>query len=1043
MKLSLRRGRSASRIVFLAALIFLSISTVRPDAVVSGAESDVLARVEVRGGLDRIGLPVFASWVSPDESVTALVIAPLSQIKASGENYRILDSPAEPKDYILAVRSRSGSRREERAGGPLASLRILLDDGRRLVVRASEVEAEAMAASGFEIARLPETPIIFRAAPEKLAAAPLSITPIPGVQEMMNEATSTKARTYDGNLSGEWPVTISGAGYTIATRHTRSGTPITQATQYVYEFMRDLGLQASFQNWSGGSLSGRNVSGTKVGTTLPNEIVLLTAHIDDMPSSGSAPGADDNASGCAAVLMAAEIMSHHSFQRTIRFVFFTGEEQGLYGSAAYAGASSATGENIVAVLNLDMIAWDKTGGPVVNLYLRQTSNPGYAADLQIAETFSGVVAAYGLSTKISPNFIADGSGESDHASFWSKGFPAILAIEDDWYDFNSAYHTANDKLALLNLDFFANFTKAAVGTVAHLSALSSSTRITLSKTSLAFGALTGGPATPGQSVVVGSSDGGALSWTASSNRTWLAAAPGSGSGNGAVTVSVNASGLSNGTYMGTLGISESGGSGSPANISVTLTVIGGGGQYPFGSFDTPKDGLTVMSSIAVTGWVLDDIEVTGVKIYRKAIDGELAPPNGLIYIGDAVFAEGARPDVETAYPGYPLNSRGGWGYMLLTNFLPNGGNGTFTLLATATDKEGHQIEIGRKSIGCDNRNAVKPFGAIDTPTQGGAASGGAYINFGWALTPSPKSIPIDGSTITVWVDGLPLGHPTYNNYRADIAALFPGYANSNGAVGYYYLNTTGYENKVHTIAWSVADSVGAVDGIGSRYFQIVNAGSGSATGGTDAKVFGAAERNKTMISRTGDGKESMISGAASYGEDTESILTAGTRKLSAALLSISGARSIAEIQNLHTDLTSPIHVRRGYDFDRPADLIYPNREGSLSVAISELERVAIYLDPAQAWETREELEARGHELREMKNSPYSSSVPAVNPRYSAYLLVGSELRPLPIGATFDAVRGVLYWQPGPGFLGEFSFIFLRNESVAPRRRTIKTIIGSK
>jgi hypothetical protein len=81
--------------------------------------------------------------------------------------------------------------------------------------------------------------------------------------------------------------------------------------------------------------------------------------------------------------------------------------------------------------------------------------------------------------------------------------------------------------------------------------------------------------------------------------------------------------------------------------------------------------------------------------------------------------------------------------------------------------------------------------------------------------------------MTVWVDGLPLGKPVYNNYRADIATLFPGYANSNGAIGYYFLDTDGNLNGVHTIAWSVADSDGAIDGIGSRYFQILNAGSGS------------------------------------------------------------------------------------------------------------------------------------------------------------------------------------------------------------------------
>jgi hypothetical protein len=72
------------------------------------------------------------------------------------------------------------------------------------------------------------------------------------------------------------------------------------------------------------------------------------------------------------------------------------------------------------------------------------------------------------------------------------------------------------------------------------------------------------------------------------------------------------------------------------------------------------------------------------------------------------------------------------------------------------------------------------------------------------------------------VDGVDLGHPVYNIYRPDIAGLFPSYANSNGAVGYFILDTTTYENGVHTLQWVVTDSAGNTDGIGSRYFVIQN-----------------------------------------------------------------------------------------------------------------------------------------------------------------------------------------------------------------------------
>ncbi len=95
------------------------------------------------------------------------------------------------------------------------------------------------------------------------------------------------------------------------------------------------------------------------------------------------------------------------------------------------------------------------------------------------------------------------------------------------------------------------------------------------------------------------------------------------------------------------------------------------------------------------------------------------------------------------------------------------------------------------------------------------------------MTPLPNTIQTDGSTINVYVDGQNLGHPTYNQYRGDIATLFPDNANSQAAGASYYLDTTTYSNGVHTIAWSVKDNAGNTDGIGSRFFTISNTGGSS------------------------------------------------------------------------------------------------------------------------------------------------------------------------------------------------------------------------
>ncbi len=237
---------------------------------------------------------------------------------------------------------------------------------------------------------------------------------------------------------------------------------------------------------------------------------------------------------------------------------------------------------------------------------------------------------------------------------------------------------------------------------------------------------------------------------------------------------------------------------------VEIKTAAGTDTAPTGGFDTPADGSAVNGSIPVTGWAIDDVQVVSVKIYRDPVAGE---GNSWVYIGDAVFVEGARTDIETLYLGYPNNSSAGWGYMMLTHFLPNGGNGTFTIHAEAIDTAGSRTLLGSKTILCDNAGAVTPFGAIDTPAQGGIASG-SFVNFGWALTPQPNSIPLDGSTIWVYIDDKPQGNPSYNEYRSDVASLLPGYANSNGAGGHYVIDTTAFTTGVHTIAWSVSDSAG-------------------------------------------------------------------------------------------------------------------------------------------------------------------------------------------------------------------------------------------
>jgi len=149
--------------------------------------------------------------------------------------------------------------------------------------------------------------------------------------------------------------------------------------------------------------------------------------------------------------------------------------------------------------------------------------------------------------------------------------------------------------------------------------------------------------------------------------------------------------------------------------------------------------------------------------------------------------------------------------------------GVDALIVLATDNAGQVTDLGARTISVNNTSSQLPFGTIDTPAVGATISGSSYVVFGWAVTPNPSNvIPKDGSTITVFVDNMPVGHPTYNQFRQDIASLFPGLQNSNGAVGFFMLDTTKLSNGLHTIAWSVTDNAGNAQGLGSRVFNVQN-----------------------------------------------------------------------------------------------------------------------------------------------------------------------------------------------------------------------------
>lgn len=176
------------------------------------------------------------------------------------------------------------------------------------------------------------------------------------------------------------------------------------------------------------------------GTDLPDEIIVLGAHLDSTNRSSSlAPGADDDASGIACLTEVLRCMVDAGFQprRTVKFMGYAGEEQGLLGSQDIAEAHQTQNANVVGVLQLDMtnykgstqdiwIIQDFTNGPQ-NTFLTQLVST-YLPELTVGTTSCG----YGC---------------SDHASWHNLGFPASIPFEARFGQYNPFIHSTQDTLS--------------------------------------------------------------------------------------------------------------------------------------------------------------------------------------------------------------------------------------------------------------------------------------------------------------------------------------------------------------------------------------------------------------------------------------------------------------------------------------------------------------------------------------------------------------------------------------------------------------------
>jgi hypothetical protein len=236
-----------------------------------------------------------------------------------------------------------------------------------------------------------------------------------------------------------------------------------EAAEYLENEFRSYGIEEVFTHNFDDSFA-PNVIAVIRGQADPDVAVLVGGHFDSIASVGTmgAPGADDNASGTAAVLECARALAGYQFERSVMFVGFGAEELGLVGSAALAFDLPGLGFEVEAMLNVDMCGYLEPGD-ILDLDIISNASSEWLREVVLD---AGATYSPSVPTVASP---PPGIGTSDHASFWARGYSAIFFFEDS--DHPSRYiHTDQDLIGISynSPTLAAHTTRVAVASMATL-----------------------------------------------------------------------------------------------------------------------------------------------------------------------------------------------------------------------------------------------------------------------------------------------------------------------------------------------------------------------------------------------------------------------------------------------------------------------------------------------------------------------------------------------------------------------------------------------
>lgn len=382
--------------------------------------------------------------------------ADLEALERLGRDPVVLDSRAVPATYLVVGMRPDSDRDQVAAAGTV----LHQEENLWLLRLEAGATVDQLAPARVFVTPVPRDPVDLPRAAQPPRTTSLSDfdEPDPIVQKLVDAVDPAEIDRYFQDLTENPPT---------GTRYSKS-QGCRDASDYCFDTYAGLDLAADYHEWS--AEDGPNVVAEIPGALRPDDIYIVLGHLDDLPSSGPAPGADDNASGSVAVLESARVMSCWSHRNTVRFLNVTGEEQGLKGSHAYAERSRNLGENILGAINHDMIAWEGDGIPAGENLDLNYNGPSEWLGLLFADAADRYQTGLNVDAFYCPSLTA-----SDHYAFWSRGYDAVCGITDnEGYCGHGGnypyYHQSSDTIANCgDLTFFYNVIRTSVATLAELS----------------------------------------------------------------------------------------------------------------------------------------------------------------------------------------------------------------------------------------------------------------------------------------------------------------------------------------------------------------------------------------------------------------------------------------------------------------------------------------------------------------------------------------------------------------------------------------------